>query len=483
MDIFSAHHVHLTGIKGVAMTSISQCLRDMEKMVTGSDLEEDFVTQHMLRELNIPILPFINSQAEFEKLQTNNYQLSTPIDLLIYTSAHGGPNNPEVQWAKQQNIPTLSQAEALSQLFNSKTGIAVCGVGGKSTVSAMIVWMLHQLNQYPSYSIGVGNIIGLNKTGKWDANSQFFVAEADEYVIDPQQKPPVPRFSFLQSNIIVCTNLHFDHPDVYDDFEMTKRTFLQFFLQLKAGGILIINGDDENLVEVSKAVQRQREDIKVVTFGKNPTNMYVIDQIHFSPGISHGQLKYENEIQQLNLSLPGEFNMKNATAALVAVSKLGFPLFNAVQSISTFQSTQRRFEFKGHKQNVWYYDDYAHHPHEITSVIRAIKEWYPDYRCVIAFQPHTFSRTIALRKEFVQALSTAEEVVILDIFPSAREKISDEISSDDLVSDIKKMNPKANVMNLKTIEKLTEYCLTQLKPHDVMITLGAGDIYKVHDKI
>lgn len=472
MDIFSAQRIHLTGIKGVAMTSLAQCLIDMGKEVTGSDVSEDFVTQQILNKLQIPIFGL------------NSSELSTlSSELLIYTAAHAGPNNPEVLLAKANNIQTLSHAEALAQLFNAKSGIAVCGVGGKSTVSAMIVWILSQMKVQPSFSVGVGNIIGLNKTGQWNSGSEYFITEADEYVIDPAQKPPVPRFSFLQPSMIVCTNLQFDHPDVYSNFEETKKAFLQFFLRIKVGGNLIINGDDENLLQLSREVTKQRDDIKITTFGTNPTNNYVISAVHFSPGFTHAQLSFENQIHQLQIPLPGEFNIKNAVGALVAVLKLNIAVIDALQQLQTFRSTQRRFEFKGNKRNIHYYDDYAHHPSEIKAVVQALHQWYPNQRCVVAFQPHTFSRTIALREDFVDALSTAPEVVLLDIFASAREKHTTEISSDHLVDDLKQKYPSISVMNLHSIENLAEFCLTQLRPNDVFITLGAGDIYKVHDMI
>lgn len=477
MDIFSAKTIHLTGIKGVAMTSLAQCLINMQKTITGSDVEEDFVTYDLLNQQPITLFPFFTKDSVPPALQT------VRPDLLIYTAAHGGPIHPEVLWAKEQNIPVLSQAEAMAQLFNSKSGIAVCGVGGKSTVSAMLVWILTKMNQNPSFSVGVGNIIGLNKTGRWVNDSRYFVAEADEYVIDPQQQPPVPRFSFLQPDVIVCTNLQFDHPDVYQDFAMTKKAFLQFFLQLKAGGMLIINGDDQELVQLAEHVEQQRSDVKVYCFGESESVTMSLSHVHFEHGMSHAQLTLDNQQYPLRLPLPGKFNVLNSTAAVLAAHKIGIGAAQAVEALGTFQSTQRRFQFIGQKQEVLYYDDYAHHPHEVTAVIKAITQWYPDRRCVIAFQPHTYSRTKALREQFADAFTGAKEVLFLDIFASAREEFTDEISSDHLVADIHTKHPDIQVQNLHTIENLAEYCKTQLHPGDVLITLGAGDIYKVHDLI
>ena len=210
MSILDYNNFFLVGIKGVAMTAIAQILIDAKKRVSGSDVEENFVTQDILKKLNIDIL--------------NGFETEIPkdTDYVIYTAAHNGPFNPQVIAAKKKNIPALSQAEVLAKFFNLKKGIAVCGVEGKSTVSAMIAWILEITGRNPSFSIGVGNIPGLNKTAKWDQDSDLFVSEADEYVIDPscieRHEKIIPRFSFLKPFTTVCTNLKFDHPDVYKDF-------------------------------------------------------------------------------------------------------------------------------------------------------------------------------------------------------------------------------------------------------------------------
>ncbi len=237
MNTLDYQHFYLVGIKGVAMTSLAQCLLDAGKTVSGSDVAEAFVTQHMLDRLNIKI------DIGFEG------EIPSDIDCVVYTAAHQSQQNPQVLQAQQKNIATFSHAEALASLFNQKKGIAVCGVGGKSTTAAMIAWIMEKTGQNPSFSVGVGNIPGLEKTGQWHADSQFFVAEADEYVVDPAATETVARFSFLKPFITVCTNLRFDHPDVYHDFEQTKRTFGDFFSQIQDGGFLVANIEDQQSIE------------------------------------------------------------------------------------------------------------------------------------------------------------------------------------------------------------------------------------------
>ncbi len=473
MDILSYQNFYLVGIKGVAMTSLAQCLLDAGKKVSGSDLEDDYVTQGILASLPI-------------RVDTNfNQPLPAQTDCVIYTAAHQGKNNPQVQLAIKQQLSVYSQAEALSSLFNQQLGIAVCGVGGKSTVSAMIAWILTQVGAKPSFSIGVGNVSGLNKTGQWRADSQYFVAEADEYVTNPEAvrvgEPPIPRFSYLKPQVSVCTNLKFDHPDVYQNFTQTQAVFKKFFSQIRSKGTLVINGDDKHLSTLANQVRSELE-IQILSFAENnPAEIRLINyQSQAGQTVSH---IWADQEYILTLKIPGKYNVMNALAAMTACRAVGVPIEQSILALASFQSTMRRFEYLGQKNGVEYYDDYAHHPSELIAVIKAIQEWYPDRRIVIAFQPHTYSRTKQLFNEFSLALATAQEVILLDIFASAREKFDQSISSDQLVNQLQQVDPQVKVENLHTLVNLAEFCQTELKSGDVLITLGAGDIYQVHDLI
>ncbi len=476
--LVDSKNIHLTGIKGVAMTSIAQCLLDMGKTLTGSDVQEDFVTKDILNQLNITIT---------STFQQSNISSST--DLVIYTAAHGGPNNPEVVYAQEQGIPTLSQAEALAELCNTKKGIAVCGVGGKSTTSAMIVWILEQLSsqnedvEKPSFSVGVGKIVGMKKTGRWNERSDYFIVEADEYVIDPKAKKPTPRFSFLRPQIIVCTNLAHDHPDVYPTFKDTKKAYTQFFLNVKKNGILIINNEDEELQNLATKVKKQRRDISIIPFPNvedyKTENKKTVSTFHF-----HEQ-KYT-----LELKVPGKFNVQNALAALTTTFQTHNSIISNIQALQTFQSTQRRFENIGEKNGVLYYDDYAHHPSELLAVTKAFAQWESNKKRYLAFQPHTYSRTKQLLNEFVHALSTiiknnyVDTIFLLDIFASAREDNDPSISSDILLQRLYEMcENETKVINLHSLENLAYTCKEKLQKGNALLTAGAGNIYKVHKMI
>jgi UDP-N-acetylmuramate--alanine ligase len=363
----------------------------------------------------------------------------------------------------------------------------VCGVGGKSTTSAMITWIFSQLNIPISFSVGVGNIPGLEKTGQWNKESKFFVAEADEYVIDPNaphnHETIVPRFSFLQPSIIVCTQLAFDHPDVYRDFEHTQKVFLDFFEQLKPHGHLIIDADQQVLVNLAKQLLQERPDISLHSFGKSTSSTLRLNDISYKDGVLHSSIEVDEKSIPLTLKVPGEHNALNASAACLVVGMNGIPLDKATHALASFQSTQRRFEYKNNVNNTIFYDDYAHHPRELEVVIKTLNDMYPDREIYLAFQPHTFSRTKALFEEFVQALGQAKNVILTEIFASAREQSDPSVSSKLLVESIQQQYPKVNITYVPNLEELTLFCQEKLPSGSVFMTAGAGDIYKIHDKI
>jgi len=519
MKLLDFNSFYLVGIKGVAMTSIAQCILDAGKKVTGTDVEQDFVTKKMLEnigcgaeKINIGFEHNIFNQSE-----------KIDVDCVIYTSAHGGKYNPIVQQAISNNIPTFSQAEALSELFNEKLGIAVCGVGGKSSVSAMIAWIMNKVSSdeddkdkaifSPSFSVGVGNIPGLEKTGQWSKKSKFFVAEADEYVTDPaapsKNIPITPRFSYLNPHVTVCTNLAFDHPDVYRDFDHTKEVFSKFFEQIKPNGKLIVNSDNQELVKLAEKAGENDSSLEIINFGvdlqddnkpgnnkscltescaqKTLGNDFYLTEYKSSQGKTQGEFSHykngTNTEYTLTLQIPGRFNIMNAISAIAACNSVGVDINDSINALKSFNSTMRRFEHIGVKNNITFYDDYAHHPNEVSAAINAFNEWYPDNHKIIAFQSHTYSRTKELFTEFVDAFADADDVVMIDIFPSAREAADMSVSSTLLCEEISKKYPNIKAVNVVNLEGLAKYLNDNLNPGDACLTLGAGDIYEVHELI
>jgi len=478
-------HFYLVGIKGVAMTALAQCLLDAGKTVTGSDVAEQFVTQPILDRCGIQI--------------DESFDTALPLDTecVIYTSAHHSQQNPQVQAALAKKLPIFTHAEALSFFFNHKDGVAVCGVGGKSTTSAMITWVAEKLNRHPSFAVGVGNIPGLEKTGQWQPQTQFFIAEADEYVTDPSApsrgEEITPRFSFLDPYLTICTHLKHDHPDVYPDFATTRKHFQRFFDHIKPDGLLITNLADRHVIESLK-FWSEAKGRRHVWFGQTeyPAPALATDQfllITSTFSAQDGQTSCTiaigptQELITLRLQLPGLYNLENAVAAVAACWRMGISPEEAVSTLFSFRSTQRRSEYIGEKNGVRYYDDYAHHPHEVASVIHAYRQWFPESRLIIGFQSHTFSRTKQFFDEFVEAFAEADEVAMLDIFPSAREAFDSSVTSSQLCVAITQKYPGLKAHNYETLPNLAQHCQATLRPGDVFLSLGAGNIYQVHDFI
>jgi UDP-N-acetylmuramate--alanine ligase len=438
MRIINLKHVHFVGIKGVGMCALALCAQDLGIKITGSDISELFVTDKILKERKI------KWKVGFKK-----EHITSNIDLVITTGAHGGLSNPEVLVAKEIGIPVLTQAGALAKFSEGKETIAVCGVGGKTTTSAIIAHILDNCGLNPSYAVGVGKINPLGYPGRYVKESKYFVCEADEFVNSPGIDN-TPRFLSLDPKIVVATNIEHDHPDVYPTIEDTKNAYLKFFQKIPSDGLLIINSNDKNAKELSKSLS-----CKVVEF---------------------------NTKKKIKTSLPGEYNQKNLAAAILVADFLNIPKKKVLQSIKLFKGTQRRFEKIGKtKAGTIIIDDYAHHPKEIKSVLKAAKEFYPDKRIVAVFQPHTYSRTKALFKNFAQSFNDADIVCFMDIYSSAREKKDKTISSEKLAKATKKYN--SNSFYIGNHKQAIKWLKDNLKKDDLLLTLGAGDIFYLHKEL
>ena len=450
-DLTKLNNFYFIGITGVGMTALAQVLKTMGKDVSGWDVANEFITAPMLAKHQIPV----------DVSPPNKAKLPTSTQAVIYTGAHQGAENPLVKKAHQQGLPRLTHAQALGAVFNLKQGVAVCGVGGKSTTSAMLAFITHKLGKPQAFQVGVGKINGLDYTGYWSDEARFFIAEADEYAQNPQAvkkgQKPIARFSYLKPNITIVTNLKFDHPDVYQDFNQTKTTFLEFFKQIKPDGYLIYNQHDQQLAHLAQELILERPDITLIP--------YAIDN-------------------RIKLNLPGKHFRQNATAALIAAELMGFETQAVIHVLGQFQSTGRRLEPKIKTQNFLGFDDYAHHPHEIKATLAALKQAYPQYYLLAAFQPHTFSRTKALLDEFAQALTLADEVILLPIFASAREK-QGQVNSQDLLEKLHQLKPNkpTKLLSINDLAKLIKQLKSNSGKKTLLVTLGAGTIYQAWEKI
>lgn len=462
LDLTKISHIHFTGIKGVGMTAAALCFQDMGKTVSGSDVEYDFVTKNVLSQRNI--IPKIGFKPENIPDKTN---------VLVYTGAHQGMNNPEVVAAQNRNIPTISHAHAVGLLTQSKTTISVCGVGGKTSISAMLANIFDYAGQKPSFIIGVGKVLNLQVPGKID-QGEICIAEADEYVVSPGSDN-TPRFMYQNPETIICTNIAHDHPDAYPSIADTRNAFSTFFQKItdKPTGSLILNGDSPEIRNLTQAFAN------TTYYGlKSEGNDWWIKESYFGDTKQLVTFASSQEEIKLTLSVPGDFNAQNALAAFIAARKYGVDTKDIIQALQLFRGSMRRFEKIGEANGIVYYDDYAHHPTEIIATLKAAKQWLPLKRIVVVFQPHTFSRTKALLSDFATSFTYADQVFITDIYASEREEVDSDISAEILAQAVSQHHPSVKYLPKdQTIDTLKAV----LKPGDALFTMGAGNIYQIHD--
>lgn len=462
---------YLLGIKGVGMTALAGCLIDAGHRVLGADQPDDFVTAGQLNSLHIhPDLGYSGP-------------LDTSVDRVIMSTALNPTATPLVATALERRIPVVSHAQALAELAHQQAVVAVCGVGGKSTVSAMLAYVGSTNQIACSYAVGVGDIIGLDRTGVFNPDADYFIVEADEYADNPYQvragaEQVRPRFAVFQPQIVICTNLQYDHPDVYPSFAKTKQAFFEFFCQMQQNGTLIWHADDLDLPELVDSLKRVRPDIKTLSYGEHTQADFVLKGCTFAEGVSKAQLNH----YQLQISLPGIFNLRNASAALIAAQVMNWDTADTLTALAKFESTSRRCQLIKQIGNTLYYDDYAHHPHEVKAILDAIRSWYPQHQLTAVFQPHTVSRSKTLLTEFGQAFISADQVIVLPIFASARETTTtdDDAVVQQLVNRIAANRTNQRLSSADSFES-AHHLISHPDTKQVVITLGAGDVYKLHD--
>ncbi len=460
MDTNQLKHIHFIGIKGVGLTNLALLAKQRGIQITGSDVAEVFVTDSVLQESGIGWKTGFSAD-----------NLEGRPELVVVTAAHGGMTNPEAVAAKARGLTVVSYAEALGFFMQGKVGISVCGVGGKGSTSALLATVLTHAKLDPSYVIGVSRIQPLGY-GAHAGGGAYFVAEADDYVACPLTDR-TPKFMYQSPKIIIVTNIEYDHPDVYPDFSATKKAFLAFFRKLPPEGLLIANIDNPGVREVLREYSG-----KMATYGFLEAAQYRITDAQYSPGETCFTI---TGLGSFKLHIPGKYNVQNAAGALIAAAVSGVKTPLLQEGVALFRGIARRFELIGEANGISLVDDYAHHPQEIISLIAAVRSWLPDRRIVLIFQPHTFSRTRALFKEFAEALSGADLVILPKIYASAREPFDPEISSQKLAEALQSKNHPS--YSRPEFPAVLSFLKENVKTGDVILTVGAGSVFQLHPKI
>lgn len=428
------------------MTALALAYQDAGWEVQGSDTKDFQITDEPLKARGIKV---------FEKFTPRNiWKLKKmvwvpAVDKLIYTGAHHGAQNVEVKWAASRGVPVMNYAQALGEFFSAKKQICVCGVGGKTTVSAMIATILYETGQDPSWIVGTSAISSLPASGHF-GKGDWAVIESDEYTADPGADK-TPKFMYMNPKIIVCTNIRHDHPDIYPTEQDTIQAYIKFFGKLPKNGILLVSSQVKNIVGASP-------DAKV--YDNDPKLQELVKGI---------------------IQVPGEYNVKNAMAAVSVAESIDIPRKKALEALTKYTGSKRRFELIADINGVKVYDDYAHHPHEIESLLSAGRQKFPDKKIKFVFQPHTFSRTKALFDQFADSLKGVDEVILDPIFASAREAVDTEISSEMLAKRINETGGKA--VFIANRQKLVKYLIKTSKPGEVIFTVGAGNLYEIHSEL
>lgn len=446
-------HIYFCGIGGISMSGLAEILLDRGFQVSGSDMKESPLTE-MLREKGATI--YIGQRAS---------NVTEDIECIIYTSAIH-PDNPEYVKAAELGLAALTRAELLGQLMlNYQCPIAISGTHGKTTTTSMVSDILMAADTDPTISVGgILETIGGNiRVG----NSPYFVTEACEYT---------NSFLSFFPKISVILNVEEDHMDFFHNLQEIRDSFHTFAGLLPEDGLLIINGDIDNYKELCSDLP-----CKVVTFGKNASCNYYPTEITYNKlgHICAAVHTSDGDVFTLELSVPGEHNLTNALAAMAVSDHLGIDRAISLAALKVFKGSKRRFEYKGSLGSIDIIDDYAHHPTEITATLSAAKN-FPHGRVWCVFQPHTFTRTKAFMDEFAQSLSLADEVVLADIYP-ARETDTLGISSRDLQAKLQKLGKEAHYFS--SFDAIENFLLENLIHNDLVITMGAGDIVKVGEKL
>jgi UDP-N-acetylmuramate--alanine ligase len=446
-------HIHFVGIGGIGMSGIAELLLNLGYKVSGSDLHNSIITENLSRLGGI-----IYKGHKSEWIKGAN---------VVVTSSAISSNNPEVVEAKETNVPVIMRAEMLAELMRlKKNGIAVAGSHGKTSTTSMVSWMLASAGLDPTIVIGgkVDALGGNAKLGK----GEYLVAEADE---------SDGSFLKLSPVIEVVTNIDLEHLDYYRDLEHIKATFLEFIDKIPFYGAAIICLDDANIADILPFIKK-----RTITYGLTPqSDIYADDiaweddRIFFTVNDAAGKLG------RIGITPPGIHNVYNALAAVCVGLELDLSFAKIQAGLQGYAGVQRRMQKKGEVGGITIVDDYGHHPTEIRATLEAIKQAWPQKRLVVLFQPHRYSRTKALFKEFQTCFHKADYLIMSDIYPASEEPIPG-VTGESLL-EATKLHGQRHTSYIGNLDNMPEELLPMLQEGDLVLTLGAGNIVKVGEEL
>jgi UDP-N-acetylmuramate--alanine ligase len=447
--------IHFVGIGGIGMSGIAEVLHNLGYEVTGSDLR-DTETTNRLRSMGIKI--YIGHNAD-----------NIDDAHVVVISSAVPEENPEVIEAKRRSIPVIRRAEMLAELARLKYSILVAGAHGKTTTTSLISAILAHAGFDPTVIIG-GRLKATGSNARL-GQGEFLVAEADE---------SDGSFLKLSPTIAVATNIDREHMDFFKTMDAMKEAFISFLNKIPFYGVSIVCMENEYLRELLTSLHR-----RYITYGFGSESEIYAKNIQKGFMSINFEVVYKGKIMgRFDLPLVGEHNVLNCLAAIGVALELQIDLISIKEALKNFGGIQRRFEFKGEAKGVKIFDDYGHHPTEIKAVLKAAKEGLfnnGNNRLFVLFQPHRYTRTKDLLDEFSSSFKDADVLILLDIY-SAGEKPIDGINSEVLYEKIKKSG-HCEAMYINDKEEVIRNVVSQIREGDMLLTLGAGDVWKLGEEI
>lgn len=443
--------IHFVGIGGIGMSGIAEILLNQGFEISGSDLNKSQNTEH-LEKLGATI---------YQGHSTKNIENT---ELVVYSSAVNPMDNPETKAAIEKDIPIIRRAEMLAEVARLNYCLAIAGTHGKTTTTSMLGLILIKAGIDPTVIVG-GRLKDFGGTNARLGKGEWTVVEADEY-----------DRSFLQLSptVSVINNIELEHLDIYKDFEDLQNTFVEFANKIPFYGVVALCLDDPGVKSIIKEIKKQ-----YITFGFSRICDIRGENISYKDNYSEFDVyEYGEKLGRVKLNIPGEHNIKNALAAIAAARKMKISFEDIVKGLDSFHGVFRRFDIKGEKNGVLVIDDYAHHPTEVKATLEATRK-FNKKRVIAVFQPHTYTRTKALYKDFALSFDEADKIFVLDVYP-ARETpipgVTGELVSKSLIE-----YGHRNVEYIADINEAQQVIEDYLEEGDLLITLGAGNVCNIAD--
>lgn len=445
----SIKKIHFVGIGGIGMSGIAEILIDQGFSVSGSD--------RMLSEVTARLQSLGATIYEGHEAQ----HVAPDVDTVVYSSAVMFDNT-EVVEAQRRKIPVVRRAEMLAEVMRLKYGIGIAGTHGKTTTTSMISLVLMEGGLDPTVIVG-GKLSGLGGTNARLGKGDFIVVEADEFD---------RSFLSITPTIAVLTTLETDHLDCYRDLEDIKGAFIQFANKVPFYGFVVLCLDEPALQDIIPQLSKK----KLLTYGLTPqADIQAIEIRHKENTTVFTVARGAVDLGQLTLQIPGNHNVQNALAAIAVGLQLGVPFSKVKSGIEKFSGVYRRWEKKGEAGGITVYDDYAHHPTECRATLSGAKAGWRR-RVVCVFQPHLYSRTRDFYEEFGKAFLLADVLIVTDIYPAREEPIQG--VTGELIANASKQFGHKEVHYVADKRQIPSYLKTVAKAGDIVITMGAGDIWK-----